>query len=120
MQSNEEIKEIMDTPIKQKLSLKSQIVILLDLAIWGFILIRMSTAVSDRGFIDWISNILFWSLIIVSALLIIEILIMSFFLNKFKEAPLVMWGIFFFFTALDTVIVIIVLIAMGLITGNPT
>ena len=120
MQPNKEIKEIMTTPLKQKLSLKAQIVILLDIVVWGFIVLRVSTTVSDRVFIDWLSNVLFWSFIIISALLMIEIILMSFFLDKLKEAPIVMWGLFFFFTALDSLIVIIVLIAMGLITGNIT
>ena len=109
---------LVETTSRKRLSIKTQIVIIFDIIAWSFIIFIVGTGATDRGIIDWITNVVFWSLIIVSTLLLLEILLMSFFKEKLDEAPLVMWGLFFFFTAIDTLIVIITLIAMGLLTGN--
>ena len=113
MQKTEEVKEMMNTSIRQKISTKTQILLVLDVILVGFIIFRIGTQGISRSYIDWVTNILFWSLLIVSALLILEVLIMSFFKDRLLEAPVVMWGMFFIVLAINTLIVIITLIWMG-------
>jgi len=115
VQTKEEIAGTVNTRIIQKIPVWKQIIAVLDVILVGFLMLRLSTAEIDRGYIDWMTNVLFWSALIVTALLLFEVLLMSFILNRLKEAPIVMWGLFFILIAVDTLIVIIVLIYMRLL-----
>ncbi len=117
--SLEKVKKIVDPTKKVKVSLKVQLVILFDLIIWLLVLLRLGASATQRGFLDWVSSVFFWALIIVAALLALELLLLTIFYKQLMEAPLVLFGVFAMIVAIDVIIVIVILGGMGFISGVP-
>lgn len=119
MESVEEVRNRLSKNSKEKISIGMQVVFVMDMILWLIIGIRVVAGITQQQFLDWGLMVFFWTLLIITALLSIEILILTLFHSKLIEAPFILFGVFAILVTIDVIIVIVVLYGMGFITGVP-
>ncbi len=119
MESVEEVRKTIENETKERISLTVQVVFVVDILLWLAIALRVVTGDTQQQFLDRGLTVFFWTLIIITALLSIEILILTVFHSKLVEAPFILFGVFAILVTIDVIIVIVILYGMGFITGVP-
>ena len=117
----DEIKQVREKLAKKVPSpLNLQIMIIINIFLWLTIFLRISATVTQQEFLNWVGAIAFWVIIVVSALLALELLILTIFYKQLIKAPYVLFTVFVVSVTIDVFIVILLLYGMGFITGVPT
>jgi len=84
-------KTTIDTTKKRKVSITMQLVLLASIVLWTLIIIRVGVGVTEKAFIDWAFDVLFWTMIIVAGLLLVElmflVILMLFWLGFITGVP---------------------------------
>lgn len=114
----EQLREKLTKKVHSPLNL--QIMIIINIFLWLTIFLRISATVTQQEFLNWVGAIAFWVIIVVSALLALELLILTIFYKQLIKAPYVLFTVFVVFVTIDVFIVILILYGMGFITGVPT
>lgn len=119
MQSVKHEEPTIEKTKKLKVNILQQIVAAVDVILWAIVILRVGVGGTEQEFIDWGLNVFFWSIIIVTALLIIELFILTFFIEQLTRAPIVLFTVFALIITIDVMIILFILYGMGFVSGIP-